>query len=320
MAKIIIGIHGLDNKPPQNILECWWRKAIDEGLQLIGESGQSYRFKLVYWTDILHTHPLDPYENQPSHDLYLNEPYVPGQGIEKRKSHNLRMVILDKLENILDSVLFNKKIYQKISLILNKVWLNKFTDLKAYFSQQKILKSDANALIRDMIQKRLEKEIIRHKKKEILLIAHSMGSIIAYDVLSRLKTGIGIDTFVTIGSPLGFPVIMWEIAKEHNIELSNSGKLKTPDSVRNKWYNLSDLEDNVALNYNLADDYIKNTYQVGPEDKIVNNDYQYNEIHNHHKSYGYLRTSEMAGIINEFLTKEKPTLVRKLLTFIKRWI
>ena len=41
-----------------------------------------------------------------------------------------------------------------------------------------------------------------------MLIAHSMGSIIGFDVLTFLATDIKINTFITIGSPLGLPVII----------------------------------------------------------------------------------------------------------------
>ena len=35
MAKVIIAIHGLANKPPKKLLENWWKKAINEGYELI---------------------------------------------------------------------------------------------------------------------------------------------------------------------------------------------------------------------------------------------------------------------------------------------
>ena len=33
MAKVIIGIHGLGNKPPKDILEKWWKLSIEEGFK-----------------------------------------------------------------------------------------------------------------------------------------------------------------------------------------------------------------------------------------------------------------------------------------------
>ena len=36
MSKVIIGIHGLGNKPQKNLLEEWWKAAINEGFNLAG--------------------------------------------------------------------------------------------------------------------------------------------------------------------------------------------------------------------------------------------------------------------------------------------
>jgi len=35
MAKIIIGIHGLGNKPPKNILNAGWKASMFEGIKRI---------------------------------------------------------------------------------------------------------------------------------------------------------------------------------------------------------------------------------------------------------------------------------------------
>ena len=53
MSKIIIGIHGLGNKPPHDTLHKWWLKSICEGLQKINKLDYTPDFALVYWADIL---------------------------------------------------------------------------------------------------------------------------------------------------------------------------------------------------------------------------------------------------------------------------
>ena len=79
----------------------------------------------------------------------------------------------------------------------------------------------------------------------------------------------------------------------------------TPPTVLRHWYNLSDLEDRVAFNYDLCDDYDPNARGVGADDKIVYNDYEVDGAPNHHKIYGYLRTREMAAILHDFLTENR---------------
>ena len=49
MRKVIIGIHGLGNKPPKALLKIWWKKAIREGLKAIGHSRFFVKFELIYY-------------------------------------------------------------------------------------------------------------------------------------------------------------------------------------------------------------------------------------------------------------------------------
>jgi hypothetical protein len=94
--------------------------------------------------------------------------------------------------------------------------------------------------------------------------------------------------------------------------------LKTPENVRSKWYNLSDLKDKISFDYMLSDDFDQNTGQVAPNDIIVTNDYEFRGNRNPHKSYGYLRTPEMAGIISGFLKKDRSGFFSWLNVFKKK--
>ena len=145
-----------------------------------------------------------------------------------------------------------------------------------------------------------------------MLIAHSMGSIIAYDVLTIFKPELNINTFITMGSPLGLPNVMRKISNEQKLVLNSNQRLNTPPGVQKNWFNFSDLEDKVAMNYNLGDDYKPNTSGVAPVDMIVNNNYTINDINNPHKSYGYLRTPEFANALNEFFTSDRARTTRWL--------
>ena len=53
-----------------------------------------------------------------------------------------------------------------------------------------------------------------------MLIGHSMGSIIAYDVLrivGRQTPLVPVDHFITIGSPLGLPHVKTKIYEENDL-------------------------------------------------------------------------------------------------------
>ena len=62
MSRIIIGIHGLKNKPPEAVLKKWWKASIREGLAAVGHPEQNFQFDLVYWAKYLHSRPLNPEE------------------------------------------------------------------------------------------------------------------------------------------------------------------------------------------------------------------------------------------------------------------
>ena len=151
----------------------------------------------------------------------------------------------------------------------------------------------------DRIRKRLADILQQHQDKEILLIAHSMGSIVAYDVLAHSNPGLRVHTLITIGAPLGVPVVVHKIRKEWNM---SSGLPSTPDAVTHQWYNLADTEDKVAFDYTLADDYAPNQDQVAPIDIQVTNDYSFAGRRNPHKDFGYLRTPELARLCFDFIS------------------
>ncbi len=147
--------------------------------------------------------------------------------------------------------------------------------------------------MRDKFVEKLE----GHRGKRLMVIAHSMGSIIAYDVLRALgreRHDIQVDHFITIGSPLGLPHVKYKIWNEYNL-------VRTPSIVQ-KWTNFSDRRDPVALDVHLSDDYAPNDYNVQVKDDLVINTYKSPKGDpNYHKSYGYLRAPELSQAIRAFI-------------------
>jgi pimeloyl-ACP methyl ester carboxylesterase len=139
------------------------------------------------------------------------------------------------------------------------------------------------------VRQRFIDAITLHKDKKIIFIAHSMGSIVAYESLlklSEIDPTIQIEHFITIGSPLGFPHVKYNVYEEFS-------KTVTPENVR-KWSNFSDKRDIVALDTHIRDDYGSNSNNVRVTDDLISNDWEGNA----HKSYGYLRTPEFSKVIN----------------------
>lgn len=308
MSKIIIGIHGLGNKPPKHVLIKWWKLAIYEGLKAIGHPGVFCRFDLVYWADVFHPVPLDPKEKDKKSNRYIEFPYVSATDFTSKPPSLIRRKFLDFLEKKLDKIFLNEDMSVKFSSITDLLIRHYFKDLDLYYKTNIQNDNGSGIPAKETIRQRLAQLLKRYRRKDILLIAHSMGSIIAYEVLTEFADEIGVDTLVTLGSPLGQPVVMSKILSEWQKNSEQPEKPKTPESVSRYWYNLSDLEDKVAMNYNLSDDFDVNSKNIGVTDKIVYNNYVYQGKRNPHKSYGYLRTKEIAGIVYEFMTRDKSKL------------
>jgi glycerol-3-phosphate dehydrogenase len=301
MKRVVIGIHGLGNKPSAPILETWWKQSLLEGVNRDGSSLTDIEFKLIYWADILHPLPEDPQVSDVDSPLYLQDPYIPAMKPSPPNPHNLRQKVFEFLENRISRVLLNEDLsinYQSVTDGLIKKY---FQDLEAYYSDEINSVISSAEKSRDLIRARLHDVLKEHRHDDVMLIAHSMGSIVAYDVLD-LYPELHVDTLVTIGSPLGLPVVIGRIEAERTHAEATGRSLPTPDTVKSSWHNLADLEDNVAFDFKIADDYQDNRFGVRPHDMQVINDYQYRRKRNPHKSYGYLRTPEMASILAKFVS------------------
>ena len=126
-----------------------------------------------------------------------------------------------------------------------------------------------------------------------------------------------IKTLITIGSPLGVPFVISKIAKELHLNNRETQRPEIPFSIQKSWFNFSDLEDKVAFNYHLKDEFLVNEKGVKITDFIVSNDYTINGNHNPHKSYGYLRTPELSEKVYAFLTEKRKSFYQQLFEFIQ---
>lgn len=307
MEKIILGIHGLANKPDKETLIRWWIRSIKEGLKETYQiENPEINLDLSYWADLLYKYPLHNDENYRFDALYNREPYLPAKPGEIKANKDsfiddLRAGLFDTLESGFDFL--NKHLPLEK---LNTYFLGMFArDLDFYYHEEKTIlnrfghKQSTKKVLRD----ELKKCLLKHQDKEIMLISHSMGSIIAYDALYELSLEdpkFRIAHFVTMGSPLGFPYIKAQFMKEYGVE--DLDDLKTPKCVTKTWTNFSDKRDRISLDTHIMDDFNANKYGVQVTDFIVLNDYTNLEKEkNPHKSYGYLRTPEVSYKIRNFL-------------------
>ncbi|HXM80954.1 MAG TPA: hypothetical protein VN929_03400 [Burkholderiales bacterium] len=98
---------------------------------------------------------------------------------------------------------------------------------------------------------------------ELIVLAHSLGGVISYDVLTYFAPDIEVDKFVSIGSQVGLfeemGMYMWNKA---NRDQTPTGKLKPPQKLK-KWINVFDTTDMFAFRvgavFDGASDFSYNT-------------------------------------------------------------
>lgn len=116
-----------------------------------------------------------------------------------------------------------------------------------------------------------------------VVVGHSLGSIVAYDVLRTDQRKLQVPLYVTVGSPLGVELIRKQLAP-----------IKFPKPPVGKWYNAFDERDVVAL-YPLD----KGNFDVTPA--IENNNTVKNHSDNRHSIHGYLDDQAISRRIYEAL-------------------
>ncbi|VGO21012.1 hypothetical protein [Pontiella sulfatireligans] len=310
MKKIIIAIHGLGNKPDAALLRASWLKAIGEGLARRGKQKLNIPFEMVYWADISYPAPLSPEIDAPSDPLFLAEPYTASPEQSQKRRH-LHAFALKFIETHLDRLFLKKDLSETFPGASAKMMAHHFSELDFYYTDECRSLKNEDCSAKAAIQARLRDTLQTYAGYEILLLSHSMGSIIAFDVLWDPSVNFKIHTLVTMGSPLGLPPI---VARNFKAQQSLFPELKqptAPECVWPHWYNLSDLRDTVALDHTLRDDYAANSKGLRAIDLLAANDYEVNSHPNPHKSYGYLRTPETARIIKAFLTSRRHDFIRR---------
>jgi pimeloyl-ACP methyl ester carboxylesterase len=277
---IVIGIHGLKNKPAKYLLARWWAMSLAEGLQRNHGLTASPTFELVYWADVQYPAPTPEAE--------FDNPYIKADGQGPLRRYNGSA--LDTVRAIAGKwggrTIDKGKDLIGLSEQVDRLLGIAFDDLRDYYAKPDV---------RNLMRARLATVLQQHQDKRVCLIAHSMGSIIAYDVLRTLEQQPpAIDHFVTIGSPLGLPIVTQHIRGEFS-------KTSIPRQVK-QWTNLADPGDKVALDCSLADEYQSFPGAVGVQDVLVYNGYvdRLGKI-DRHNGYGYLRTPELADVVRAFL-------------------
>jgi hypothetical protein len=133
----------------------------------------------------------------------------------------------------------------------------------------------------------------------VLLAGHSLGSVIAWDVLwefsYRFAIPYHVDLFLTFGSPLGLRLVNSRLLGAREI-----GRRRYPTIIR-RWANLSAVGELTALNQRMGD-HFGEMLRLGlvesiTDDTTLQTYFRNREGLNVHKCYGYMVNPVLAGTI-----------------------
>jgi hypothetical protein len=170
------------------------------------------------------------------------------------------------------------------------------SDIGRYFDNTDNVASEVRNLLKQTLRPMLEKQ------DAVLVIGHSLGSVIAYDALWELSRQEGVAgkvDFLTLGSPLGMHYI-----KRRLLGMNVQGKISYPDIIRH-WINLSAEGDIVALNNNFKETFHP-MLELGLVESIedhrhgIYNLFRSDEGLDYHRSYGYMVSPAVGSIIADW--------------------
>ena len=172
-------------------------------------------------------------------------------------------------------------------------------DMGAYLMQRRV-----GSEVRERLQAPLKSALRR--KDDICLMAHSMGCIVAYDVLWKFsqmseyrefQTGApGISLWLTLGCPLG------EAGVKANLYDANEREDgRFPKKIVKNWVNIAAVDDFIAHDVDMRNDFSAMLpgkrgygYVRSIKDKRIYNCWTHEGKSNPHKLYGYLVNHDVA--------------------------
>jgi hypothetical protein len=267
-------VHGIMNQPsPARLLEVWKRDLADGGdgvdLDVYGVTSS-----MVYWADVMYAAATDAgggsqesieYEGIESGALSdLDESYIAeASGDEKEfiesMISNYDLDHPDEPEGEPEpDVVAEAKVAAAAGLeAVPLPWFVKkplmrvlLRDVHHYlFNTSHSPRAGSTFKVRDEVRKRFVDDVGAVDGGPHVVVAHSLGSVIAYDCLKRVADTKKVDLLVTLGTPLGMSEVQHKLKPEWSKDDGYPGELP-------RWVNVVDRLDPVCV----ADPIIANDY------------------------------------------------------------
>ena len=305
-AATIVYVHGIGNKPIESILKCQWDHALF-GYDL-GE-----RSRLAYWVNREY-YPAPSSGTCATGDRTELEDTPTGRAlsVEQHLEHTPLSEEVEALTDDPDEQAVLMSLLSKVDAhtVPARVGERRATGLEGLILplpepwRQWITRKLTRAFARD-VNDYLFVDARRQQMRQALIdrltsgggpfvvVAHSQGSMIAYDVLSSMPD-VDVALLLTIGSPLGIQEVQDRLKG-----FTSQRKLAVPPSVK-RWVNVYDDRDPIAVDEKLADDYAA-TNGIAVEDVEVSN---LDSPAHPHSGTGYLRTDAARHAVRDAVSIE----------------
>lgn len=238
----ILYVPGVRAKPPPDIHRVLFWRCLLEGIRRADPAAAEAMasapdcLRMVPWTRLMYDSWRDPAIDEPAIAALLADPGPQQSSIHevfgwRWRAEFLAHRLADRLPFLIDW------------LASGGTRLN-LEDSRRYFAN-----ADG---IGDRIRELLRQELLAawEAGESVLLMAHSFGSVIAWDTLWTLRETAGpIDLFLTLGSPLGTRFVRRRLKGA-----DRAGAERYPRGIR-QWQNLAAIGGLPALGHRFADDF-----------------------------------------------------------------
>lgn len=295
-SPLIIYIPGLKTKPPAPVHREQLMRCLVEGLSrfdapLADEIASGSAFHLVSWTYDFYGEHRDISLDLKDIDRLLQDTAASAADIAIVTSWQRRF--LRWLFSIADFLPF---LIPRVATEEVQVHLR---DYNRYLRNENG-KSEA---AREKLKSQLR--VAHDAGRPVLLLAHSMGSVIAYDALWQLSRHeqhpAAVSLFVTTGSPLGQRIVQRKLAGAKRRD-----QTRYPGNIKH-WLNLAAVGELTAIDRRLHNDF-RAMLEAGLvreiEDRGMFNYYHMNGVLNVHAEYGYLINEVTARVISEWWRRQ----------------
>ncbi len=299
-SPLILYVPGLLPKPEPGVHKQALRRCLGQGLrrhdaEVADAFFASVRsFDLVAWTYDFYREHRDPGLDAAAIDELLGRPDASEQDMVEASSAGKRLLRWIYRVGNLFPFLIPHLANERIELHLR--------DLMRYVHNRNDIASHTREMLKMPLRAAWE------SGRPVLLVAHSMGSVIAYDALWEMsrdqRDELRIDLLLTMGSPLGQSYLQRRILGH-----DRSGSERYPDNIR-RWVNLSAVGDMTAVNPYLGKDFgamVERGLVERIDDIEIFNFYRHDGELNVHAEYGYLANKVTAAVVADWWRRQQPS-------------